>query len=151
MSSTRNLAPDPAKRAMLLTALYIAQEQYGYLSAEAIQRVADRLGLEPMEVLSTASFYTLYNRDPPARYRIQVCAGLSCHLCRGAENLEALVRRKLGLNPGQSKTTDGRFSLEAVECLAACDTAPNLRINDELYGNLTSEQAEALLDRLVKE
>ena len=142
---------DPAKRAMLLTALYIAQEQYGHLSDEAIQRVSNRLGLSPTEVLSTASFYTLYQRQPSARYRIQVCSGLSCHLCRGAEGLELQVRRKLGLAEGQDRTKDGRFSIETVECLAACDTAPNLRINDELYPHLTPEAADALLERLMKE
>lgn len=150
MSPTRQIQ-DPAKRAMLLTALYIAQEQYGHLSEEAIQRVSARLGLSPTEVLSTASFYTLYNRQPSARYRIQVCAGLSCHLCDGAESLERQVRQKLGLAEGQDRTKDGRFSVETVECLAACDTAPNLRINDELFADLTPEATDALLDRLMKE
>ena len=150
MTPIRNLAEDPAKRAMLLTALYIAQEQYGYLSHEAIERVSQRLGLLPKEVLSTASFYTLYDTEPLAQYRIQVCGGLSCYLNDGAEPLVEHLRAKLGLKEGQTRTPDNRFSLEIVECLAACDTAPNVRINDELYTNLTLPKLDALLDQLVE-
>jgi len=142
---------DPAKRAMLLTALYIAQEQYGYLSTEAVERVAQRLGVLPKEVYSTASFYTLYEQEPAARYRIQVCEGISCFLNEGAEPLVEQIRRKLKLKAGQGRTADGRFSLEIVQCLAACDTAPNIRINDELYGQMTPDKTDALLDKLMKE
>jgi NADH-quinone oxidoreductase subunit E len=151
MSPARNITEDPAKRAMLLTALYIAQEQYGYLSDEAIERVAQRLGLLPKEVLSTASFYTLYNLEPSARYRIQVCSGLSCYLNHGAEPILELVRAKLGLQEGETRTKDAKFSVEVVECLAACDTSPNIRINDDLYPNLTAATLDALLDKLSEE
>jgi len=136
---------------MLLTALYIAQEQYGHLSKEAIERVAQRLGVLPKEVYSTASFYTLYNTERPARYHIQVCEGLSCHLNDGAESLVDHIRCKLKLKEEQARTEDGRFSLETVQCLAACDTAPNIRINDELYGQMTPEKTAALLEKLMKE
>ena len=149
--TSRTLVEDPAKRAMLLTALYIAQEQYGYLSNEAIERVANRLGLLPIQVLSTASFYSLYDREPQVRHRIQVCAGLSCYLNEGAETLVDHIRAKLNLREGQSRTRDNRISLETVECLAACDTAPNLRINDELYSYLTLDKVDALLDELMEE
>jgi len=135
---------------MLLTALYIAQEQYGHLSKEAIERVAQRLGVLPKEVYSTASFYTLYNIEKTARYRIQVCEGLSCHLNDGAESLVDQVRRKLNLKEGQTRTPDGRFSLEIVQCLAACDTAPNIRINDDLHGNMTPGETDALLEKLMR-
>ena len=149
--TARNLSVDPAKRAMLLTALYIAQEQYGHLSNEAIERVANRLGLLPKEVLSTASFYTLYDREPQVRYRIQVCSGLTCYLTDGAENLVDLIRAKIGLKEGHARTPDGRFSLETVECLAACDTAPNIRINDELYPNVDAAKIEEILGELMEE
>jgi NADH-quinone oxidoreductase subunit E len=151
MSPKRNLAEDPVKRSMLLTALYIAQEQYGHLNEEAIERVSQRLGVLPKEVYSTASFYTLYTEEPTVRYRIQVCEGLSCYLCDGAENLLDYIRRKLGLKDGQTQTADGKFSLEIVQCLAACDTAPNIRINDSVYGNLTQEKIDDLLNLLLKE
>ncbi len=156
MSSHRARPEDPAKRAMLLTALYIAQEQYGYLSEEAIARVAQRLGVLPMDVYTTASFYTLFHQEPVARYRIQVCEGLSCFLSGeddsfGAEGLLAYLRQKLGLKEGQQRSADGKFSLETVQCLAACDTAPNMRINEELYGNLTPAKVDSILAELAKE
>lgn len=156
MSSHHTRPEDPAKRAMLLTALYIAQEQYGYLSREAIERVAQRLGVHPMDVYTTASFYTLFYKEPVARYRIQVCEGLSCFLSQdgesfGAESLLIYLRQKLGLKKGESRTADGKFSLETVQCLAACDTAPNMRINDELYGNLTPAKVDSILAELAKE
>ncbi len=139
-------APGGAKRAMLLAALYIAQEQYGWLSPDAIRRVARRLDLAPGEVYATASFYTLFKLQPQGRYRIQVCEGLSCHLVGGAEPVVKHISDRLGIRPGET-SRDGKFTLEMVECLAACGTAPALRINDELYENLTEEKIDELLSR----
>ncbi|MCX6028979.1 MAG: NAD(P)H-dependent oxidoreductase subunit E [Chloroflexi bacterium] len=138
---------DPAKRAMLLAALYIAQEQYGWLSQEAIHRVASRLALSPGQVYTTASFYTMFKLQPQGRYRIQVCEGLSCYLVGGAEPVIEHVAARLGLRPGET-TADGRFTLEVVQCLASCGTAPALRVNDELYENMTGEKIDELLERL---
>ncbi len=139
---------DPAKRAMLLAALYIAQEQYGWLSAEAIRRVASRLALSPGQVYTTASFYTMFKLQPQGRYRIQVCEGLSCYLVGGAEPVIEHVAARLGLRPGET-TADGRFTLEVVQCLASCGTAPALRVNDELYENMTGEKIDELLERMT--
>jgi NADH-quinone oxidoreductase subunit E len=132
---------------MLLTALYIAQEQHGWLSPDAINRVADRLGLSPGQVYATASFYTLFKLQPQGQYRIQVCEGLSCYLVGGAEPVIEHVSRRLGIQPGET-TRDGRFTLEVVECLASCSTAPALRVNDELYENMTPAKIDELLERL---
>lgn len=145
----RTVIPDPKKRAMLLAALYIAQEQFGWLSPEAIQRVADRLHLTPGQVYATASFYTMFKLQPQGRYRIQVCEGLSCYLVGGAEPVIDFIRRRLNLN-GNNTTPDGRFSLEVVQCLAACDLAPAVKVNDELYGNMDEEKIDALLDELAR-
>lgn len=139
--------PQPAQRAMLLTALYIAQEQSGWLSPQAIERVAQRLGMTPGQVYATASFYTLFKLSPQGRYRIQVCHGLSCYLVGGAEPVIEQVSRTLQLRPGET-TPDGRFTLEVVECLASCGTAPALRVNDELYEHMTPEKIDELLRRL---
>ena len=135
---------------MLLAALYIAQEQDGYLTEEAIRRVAKRLGLRPGEVYRTATFYTLFRTEPVGRFVIQVCDGLSCYLCDGAERIADYISAKLGIQPGQS-TPDGRFSLEKVQCLASCGTAPAMRINDQLYENLTPAAIDAILERLQGE
>jgi NADH-quinone oxidoreductase subunit E len=138
---------DPAKRSMLLTALYIAQEQYGYLTRDAVQRVASRLGLPLTEVYSMASFYSLYRTKPVGRYVLQVCEGLSCHLVGGAESLVDYLRQKLGVEAGQT-TKDGLFTLETVQCLASCGTSPAIRVNDSLYENMTAEKVDELLETL---
>jgi NADH-quinone oxidoreductase subunit E len=141
---------NPKSRAMLLAALYIAQEQYGWLSPEAIQRVADRLKLTPGQVYATASFYTMFKLEPQGKYRIQVCEGLSCYLVGGAEPIINHVAQRLKIKPGGT-TPDGKFALEVVQCLASCGTAPALRVNDELYENMTLESIDALLEKLRNE
>jgi len=138
---------DPAKRSMLLTALYIAQEQYGYLTKEAIERVATRLGLPVADVYSMASFYSLYRLQPTGRYVLQVCEGLSCHLVGGADRLVDYLRKKLGIEVGET-TPDGLFTLQTVQCLASCGTSPAMRVNDALYENMTAEKVDELLETL---
>ena len=138
---------DPKNRSMLLAALYIAQEQYGWLSPEAIQRVATRLELSPGQVYATASFYTMFKLQPQGKYLVQVCEGLSCYLAGGAEPIIEHIVQRLKIKPGET-TPDGKFTLQVVQCLAACGTAPALRINDELYENMTMESIDALLERL---
>jgi NADH-quinone oxidoreductase subunit E len=132
---------------MLLAALYLAQEQHGWLSPEAIRRVATRLELSPGQVYSTASFYTMFKLEPHGKYLVQVCEGLSCYLVGGAEPIIQHIVQRLKIKPGET-TPDGKFTLEVVQCLAACGTAPALRINDELYENMTPEAIDELLDRL---
>lgn len=141
---------DPAKQAMLLSALYLAQEQTGYLTPEAIERVARRLGLNPGQVYSTASFYSLFRTEPVGRYVIQVCKGLSCYLRNGAEKVADYIAAKLGIPPGET-TPDGRITLELVECLASCGTAPAMRVNDHLYENLTPDTIDQVLELLLEE
>jgi len=138
---------DPEKRSMLLTALYVAQEQHGYLTPQAIERVADRLGMSVGQVASTASFYSMYRDKPVGRYIIQVCEGLTCHLAGGAEILVEQIGERLHIKPGET-TPDGLFSLTTVQCLAACGSSPAMRINDTLYENVTPEMMDMLLNEL---
>ena len=144
----RTTLPDPKKRAMLLAALHTAQEQYGWLSQQAIQEVAEQLRLTPGQVHATASFYSMFKLEPQGKYHLQVCEGLSCYLVGGAEPLIDYIRRRLNLD-GSGVSADGRFSLEVVQCLAACDLAPVIRVNDELYGNMDADKIEALLNELA--
>jgi NADH-quinone oxidoreductase subunit E len=141
---------DPAKQSMLLAALYIAQEQQGYLTSEAIERVARRLSLSPGQVYSTASFYTLFRTEPIGRFVIQVCDGLSCYLRDGASKVVDYISAKLSIGPGET-SKDGKFTLETVQCLASCGTAPAMRVNDQLYENLTPAGIDAILERLMGE
>ena len=137
----------PPLRARLLAALYLAQEQYGWLSPEALQRVASRLELSVGQVYSTASFYTMFRLEPRGKYLVQVCEGLSCYLAGGAEPIIEHIAKRLNIHAGET-TPDGKFTLEVVQCLAACGSAPALRINDELYENMTLDAIDELLKRL---
>jgi NADH-quinone oxidoreductase subunit E len=147
MAPGRFAQEDPAKRAMLLTALYVAQEQHGWLTPEAVERVADRLGMGPGEVYEAASFYSMYRFKPVGRHVIQVCEGLSCHLAGGAESLLGYLQSTLRIKAGET-TRDGMFSLQSVQCLAACGSSPAMRVNDTLYENLTTDQVDMILQEL---
>ena len=138
---------DPAIQSQLLSALYIAQEEHGWLSPEAIRWVSIRLGMNPGQVLSTASFYSMMKLEPCGVYLIQVCEGLSCYLLGGAEPLIDYLSRELGIKPGET-SSDGLFTLEVVQCLAACGSAPALRVNDELFENITLDDIDRLISRM---
>lgn len=145
----RSPTEEQTRRSMLLTALYIAQEQHGHLSEEALQRTAERLNLSLKDVYSTASFYSLFQTQSRGQYVIQVCEGLSCHLAGGAERLVDYIQQKLGIEVGQT-TRDGLFTLQTAQCLASCGTSPTLRINDELHEDMTPEKVDRLLDQLAR-
>ncbi len=138
---------NPRSRALLLSALYSAQEQYGWLSPEAIQHVADQLELTPGQVHSTASFYSMFKLQPGGQYLLQVCEGLSCYLVGGAETLLERIHKRLGIAPGET-TPDGKFSLQIVQCIAACDYAPAMRVNEELHRYITVDGLDELLKQL---
>jgi NADH-quinone oxidoreductase subunit E len=93
------------------------------------------------------SFYTMLNMKPIGRHHIQVCRTLPCAL-RGAEKVTESLKRRLGLQVGQT-TPDGRFTLSEVECLASCGTAPMMQINDDYYENLNEEKVAAILQKLT--
>ena len=137
----------PERQSQLLSALYIAQEEHGWLSPEAIRRVSDRLGMSPGKVLSSASFYSMMKLQPCGIYLIQVCEGLSCYLVGGADSLIDYLSQKLEIKPGET-SADGLYTLEVVQCLAACGSAPALRVNDELYENITREDIDQLIIRM---
>jgi NADH-quinone oxidoreductase subunit E len=136
----------PRKEAAMLPVLYLAQEEFGHLSAEAIDYVARIMGQSPATVQGVVSFYTMFNTKPIGRHHIQVCRTLSCAL-GGAEKITGLIRKALGIEPGQT-TADGRFTLSEVECLASCGTAPMMQINNDYYESLTEEKVTEILQRL---
>jgi NADH-quinone oxidoreductase subunit E len=136
----------PKKEAAMLPVLYLAQQEFGYLSAEAIDYVARLMGQSPAKVHGVVSFYTMYNMKPIGRHHIQVCRTLSCALA-GAEKITSLIKRKLAIELGQT-TADGRFTLSEVECLASCGTAPMMQINDDYYESLNEERVTEILESL---
>jgi NADH-quinone oxidoreductase subunit E len=144
------LARYPQRRAALLPTLWLAQREFGWLSLPVLEYVAELMELPLAWVTSAASFYTMYWKEPKGRWHIQLCRNLPCAL-RGARDIQRAVERRLGIRDGE-RTADGRFSLEEVECLASCGTAPVLQLNNaEYHENLTVEQTLALLDRLTRE
>jgi NADH-quinone oxidoreductase E subunit len=136
----------PKKEAAMLPVLYLAQQEFGYLSPEAIDYVAKLMGQSPAKVHGVVSFYTMYNMKPIGRHHIQVCRTLSCAL-GGAEKITDFIKKKLAIELGQT-TADGRFTLSEVECLASCGTAPMMQINDDYYENLNEEKVTEILDSL---
>ena len=136
----------PKKEAAMLPVLYLAQREFGHLGPEAIEYVARLMEQSPARVHGVVSFYTMYNVKPIGRHHIQVCRTLSCAL-GGAEKITALIKKQLGIEPGQT-TADGRFTLSEVECLASCGTAPMMQVNDEYFENLTEEKISEILQSL---
>jgi NADH-quinone oxidoreductase subunit E len=136
----------PKKEAAMLPVLYLAQQEFGYLSPDAIDYVAKLMGQSPAMVHGVVSFYTMYNMKPIGRHHIQDCRTLSCAL-GGADRVTGLISQKLGIKPGET-TPDGRFTLSEVECLASCGTAPMMQVNDDYYENLTEEKIEQILDTM---
>ncbi|MBI3890733.1 MAG: NADH-quinone oxidoreductase subunit NuoF [Candidatus Wallbacteria bacterium] len=137
----------PTNRAVILPALHIAQREFGWISDEVMALVADVVGVPPMDVFRCVGFYTMYHRRPPGKYDVQVCTNISCCL-GGARKVLRKVEEKLGIKSG-GKTTDGMFSLQEVECLASCGTAPVVRVNDDFIEDLTPDGIEELLEDLA--
>jgi len=133
----------PTRESMILPALWLTQEQEGWVSQEAIAYIADRIGTFASKVYEAATFYTMYNLHPMGKYHICVCRTLSCWL-RGKQEMVDYLRDEVGVTPG-NKTEDGKFSLEEVECLGHCGTAPVVQINGEFYENMDVEQLKSLL------
>jgi NADH-quinone oxidoreductase subunit E len=138
----------PQKRSALIPMLLLAQKEHGYVKAETIEYVGKYLDLNPSEVDSIMSFYTLLRRRPLGKYHIMICTNLAC-LLSGSDEIEACVKRKLGVGLGEV-TPDGLFSAIEFECLGSCTTAPCLQVNGEFYENLDVAKTERLLDDLRK-
>jgi NADH-quinone oxidoreductase E subunit len=144
------LARYPTRRAALMPTLWMAQREFGWLSLPVLEYVAALMELPLAWVTSVASFYTMYWKEPPGRWHLQVCRNLPCQL-RGAARVQQAIEERLGIVPGE-RTADGRFSLELVECLASCGTAPVLQVNNERYHEgLDVDAALQLLDRLERQ
>ncbi|HQI40876.1 MAG: NAD(P)H-dependent oxidoreductase subunit E [Ignavibacteriales bacterium UTCHB2] len=136
----------PVRRPAIMFALYLAQEQNGYISHEVINEIAGILELHPHDVLGVVTFYTMYHQKPIGKYHIQVCTNVSCML-RGGYEIWNQVKEKLGIDH-MGVTADQKFSLEEVECMGSCGTAPMLAVNEDYFENLTKEKVEELINSL---
>jgi NADH-quinone oxidoreductase subunit E len=137
----------PTKRAALIPSLWVAQEVYGgWLPEEAMKEVADHLQLPPAEVEGVATFYTMFNKVPVGKHRIEICHNVMC-MVQGAEHLIHHCERRLGISAGET-TPDGEITLERVECLGACSNAPAAMIGPKYYENVTIPQMDTLIEAL---
>jgi NADH-quinone oxidoreductase subunit E len=142
---TRLAALYEQRQSALLPALFVAQKEQGYLSADALDGVAEALDLPLSEVVSVASFYTLLYLEPVGRHVIQVCTNLAC-LVNGCEGVVRCLQERLGVQPGQT-SADGRFTLRTVECLAACEEAPSVIVDEDRWARVSPGDVDKILER----
>jgi NADH-quinone oxidoreductase subunit E len=138
------LAHYPRRQSGCVDAMMILQRHRGWVSDEAIQDLAGLLDMTPAELDSVATFYNLVFRKPVGRHVIKVCDSISCWVM-GYEDLKRHLTERLGIAFGET-TPDGRFTLLPVVCLGACDRAPAMMINEELYGDLDRNKIDQILD-----
>lgn len=136
--------PPEQRKSAILYALYLAQGQEGYLTAAAMQHVAQQIGCTAADVEDVVTYYTMFYTRPVGKYVVNVCRTLSCALL-GAERVTEELSAALGIQPGETDPT-GTFTLIEVECLGACDRAPVVMVNDEWHERLAPEQAAKFID-----
>ncbi|TXD43737.1 NAD(P)H-dependent oxidoreductase subunit E [Lujinxingia vulgaris] len=132
----------PNTLAAMLPVLHLAQREFGWISVEVMDYVAERLDVHPTKVLNAATFYTMYNKTPVGKCHVQVCTTLSCAIRGGYELIEHL-EEKLGVKLGETRD-DGAYTLSEAECLASCGTAPMFQVSYsdgeiEYFENLDDE------------
>jgi NADH-quinone oxidoreductase E subunit len=138
--------PPDRRRSAVLPALYLAQDQQGYITANAIRHVAELLAITRADVEDVVSYYTMFYTKPVGTFIINVCRTLSCAV-NGAERVTEELCAKLAIRPGQTDPT-GTFTLMEVECLGACDRAPVVMVNDAWHECLQPEAASKMVDDL---
>jgi NADH-quinone oxidoreductase subunit E len=136
----------PHKQAALLPILHIVQEELGYVPENAEADIAAIVEIPVVKVREVLSFYSLYLRKPVGKYHLQLCRTISCTL-RGHREILKCVEQKLGIKDGET-TADGKFTITTVECLASCETAPMMQLNETYHGNLTPEKIDEILASL---
>ena len=136
----------PLPKSATIPLCHLAQEQDGHLTDDAMGHIAELVGCTAAEVLGTASFYEMFKRHETGTYCVTVCTNISCQLLGGEELLEH-AEQKLGVRPGGT-TADGMFTLEDVECIAACTEAPALQVNYRYFHQITTDEFDQLVDDL---
>jgi NADH-quinone oxidoreductase subunit E len=137
----------PKKRSASLMLLHALQEQFGYISRQAVEWIARKLELQPINIYELVTFYPMFHQKPTGRHHLRVCRTLSCAL-GGSHKLHAHLCKKLGLDAhghGVQTTEDGEYTVEFVECLASCGTAPVMMCNDKFYEGVSETKADEIL------
>jgi NADH-quinone oxidoreductase subunit E len=136
----------PVAKSALVPLLHLAQEQDGYVTDDAMEHIAELVGVAPVEVVGTCSFYEMFKREPVGKYLVNVCTNIACQLLGGEELLEH-VEHTLGVKAGGT-TADGIFTVEDVECIAACTEAPCLQVNYRYRHKISHDEFDRLVDDL---
>lgn len=140
------IARYPRPKSATIPLCHLAQEQDGYLAEDAMEHIAELIGCTPAEVLGTASFYEMFKLHPTGRYCVNICTNISCQLLGGEELLEH-AEELLGVRAG-STTEDGMFTLEDVECIAACTEAPVVQLNYRYFHRVTPDELTRMIEQL---
>ena len=138
----------PARKDDLIPILQETQEALGYLPAEAMRRTAGFLGVTPNTVFGVATFYAQFRLVPSGKNKVTVCRGTACHV-RGGKRIEREVEQRLGIKAGET-TKDMEFTLDTVACIGACALAPNITINSDVYGQLTTKKVGEIFSERSK-
>lgn len=139
--------PSDQKQSAVMAALAIAQEEQGWLSSEAIEAVADYLGMAPIAAYEVASFYNMYDLKPVGKFKLTVCTNLPCMLS-GAVDAGEYLKAKLGIDYNET-TSDGKITLKQGECMGACGDAPVMLVNNRrMCSSMQPEQIDKLLAEL---
>ena len=136
----------PRRKSALIPLLHLAQEQDGWVTDDAMAHIAELVEVTPAEVLGTCTFYEMFKRHPVGKNQVNICHGIACHLL-GAEDLLHHAEDSLGVKAG-AITDDGMFSIEGVECIAACTEAPCLQVNYRYVNKVTNESFDELVTGL---
>ena len=136
----------PVPRSALIPLLHLAQEQHGWVTGDAMRQIADLCGVTPAEVKGTGSFYEMFKFHPVGSYLINVCTNISCMLVGGEELLDH-AQQRLGVKTGGT-TADGMFTLEDVECIAACTEAPCLQVNYRYRLRVSNDDFDEMIDSI---
>ncbi len=139
----------PVKRSAALPLLHLVQEDQGFISAEAIEWIAAKLELQPINIYELVTFYPMFRQKPAGRRHIKVCRTLSCAIMGGYRTC-AEFQRQFGTGLGEV-SPDGEVTVEFVECLASCGTAPVVMIDDQLHEKVDQAKARELSDRIKAE
>ncbi len=124
-----------------------AQLIYGYLPFEVQVMIADGMDIPLEKIYGISTFYTQFALSPKGKYNVSVCLGTACYV-KGAQNILDKVCEKIGIDPNEC-TVDGRFSIDACRCIGACGLAPVMMINEDVYGKLTVDQIDGILDKYI--
>ena len=132
----------------MLPAIWLVQEQEGWVSPEAMIYVAEKLGKTPIQVYEVATFYTMFNLKPIGKYHIELCKTLSCKLC-GSQKIKDYIKQIIGIETGQT-SEDGLFHLSEVECMGACGGAPMFALDGQYHEKLTNQKVDELIAECKK-